>query len=213
MLVTGTHMAPFWFIPMMALIYLISPALVRLDQMRWGYWTIVPLLLVAMVVGRSFHDANPLQNFAFYLPIYVIGMATSRHRAWFVPLLSRYFPLLLACIALPLIDRSADHWVDTVEFLTKIAFCLGLTGMFARVSGDLPDWVDYLGTISFGIYFIHYYAVAVLTIASKSVLSGFFAQGIAAYGLVVMSVLTASVIAVLILKTLLGSHSRMVIGA
>lgn len=213
MLVTGTHMAPFWFIPMMALVYLISPVLVRLDRIRGGYGIIGLLLVVAMMAGRSPGDSNPAHNFLFYLPVYVIGMATSHYRANLMPYLSRYAPILMAFIALPLIDISADRWIDNVEFVTKIVFCLGLTGMFARFSGSLPGWVDYLGTISFGVYFIHYYAVAALTIASKSVLSGFFSCGVAAYGLIVMAVLGASIIGVTILRSLFGRYSRMIIGA
>ena len=213
MLVTGTHMAPFWFIPMMALVYLVSPALVGLDRIRWGYGAIGPLLLIAVMVGRSPGDSSPAHNFLFYLPVYVIGMATSHHRASLMPYLSRCFPILIACIALPLIDISADRWLDNVEFITKIAFCLGLTGMFAQFSGSLPGWVDYIGTISFGVYFIHYYAVAALTIASKSILSGFFARGLAAYGLVVITVLGASIVGVMILKAVFGRYSRLIIGA
>jgi peptidoglycan/LPS O-acetylase OafA/YrhL len=213
MLVTGTHMAPFWFIPMMALIYLISPTLVWVDRIRWGYLVIVPLLVASLAVGRSTGDSNPAHNFLFYLPVYVIGMAVSHFRNGLIPQLSRYFPALLLFIALPLIDISADRWVDNVEFITKIAFCLGLTGMFARFSVKLPTWIDYLGSISFGIYFIHYYAVAILTIASKSALRPFFNGGLTAYALTVLTVLSLSIIGVIMLKAILRRHSRMIIGA
>lgn len=213
MLATGTHMAPFWFIPMMAFVYAVSPVLVRIDKMRFGYIAIAPLLLVSLLVGRSTDDSNPFQNFIFYIPVYMIGMAVSKYREKLMPFLSRYFAPLMLFIALPLIDMSADHWLDNFEYVTKIAVCLGLTGMFARFSGNLPKWVDQLGTISFGIYFVHYYMVAILTILSRSVMSGFFTRGLAAYVATVIIVLGVATACVMIVKLLAGRYSRMVIGA
>lgn len=213
MLITGTHMAPFWFIPMMAIIYIVSPALVQLDRLPWAYWIIVPLLLLSLAVGRSPGDSNPAQNFVCYLPVYVIGMAVSHYRDRLIPQLAQHCWLLLLFIALPLADISAEQGLDSVEFLTKIVFCLGLIGALARFAHDLPRWVDYLGSVSFGLYILHYYAVAVLTIAAKSVLHTFFTQGIAAYALVVFGVTGASLVAVMIAKAILGTRSRLVIGA
>jgi peptidoglycan/LPS O-acetylase OafA/YrhL len=213
MLATGTHMAPFWFIPMMAIIYIVSPILVRMDRTPWGYLAIAPLLLISVLVGRSVHDANPMKNFLFYVPVYVIGMAVSHYREQVIPQLSRYFPVLLIAIILPLVAIALDPWLDNVEFITKILFCLGLTGLCARFSRNIPSWVNYLGNISFGIYFVHYYIVAMLNIAAKSVLNGFFSGSIIAYSVTVIAVLVPSIATVTIAKKVMGRYSRMFIGA
>jgi peptidoglycan/LPS O-acetylase OafA/YrhL len=73
--------------------------------------------------------------------------------------------------------------------------------------------VNYLGNISFGIYFVHYYIVAMLNMASESVLNGFFSGSVIAYSVTVIAVLVPSIVTVTIAKKVMGRYSRMFIGA
>lgn len=211
MLLTGTALAPFWFIPMMAIFYVISPLLIRLDASRHGYWILVPWLFVAMYVGRAAGDANPLQNAVFFGPVYVLGMCISRYRETLIPLLERFWPVLLIAIILPApIPLGTPLW-DPMMLLTKILVCLGLVGLLARTADRFPPAVDYLGNISFGIYFVHYYIVALITmLAAQGRLT--FLHGFPAYLLLLAAVTVASALIVATIKRIFGKYSRQIIG-
>ena len=211
MLLTGTALAPFWFIPMMAIFYLISPLLIRLDASRRGYWILVPWLFVAMYVGRAAGDANPFQNAVFFGPVYVLGMCVSRYRETLIPLLERFWPILLITIILPApIPLGAPLW-DPMMLLTKILVCLGLVGLLARTADRFPPVVDYLGNISFGIYFVHYYIVAAITVlAARGHLP--FLHGFPVYLALLMTVTAVSSLIVMVIKRIFGTHSRQIIG-
>ena len=72
---TGLHMAPVWFIPMIALYYLASPLFQLLDRYPLLYLGIPLLLWLSWEVPR--HWAPWIASIHF-LSVYVIGMAASR---------------------------------------------------------------------------------------------------------------------------------------
>lgn len=211
MLLTGTALAPFWFIPMMAIFYLLSPVLMRIDASRYGYWILVPWLVIAVLVGRAVGDANPLQNALFFGPVYVLGMCVSRFRERLIPLLERFWPLLIATILLPAPIAMASPLWDPMMLLTKILTCLGLVGLLARTANRFPPAVDYLGNISFGIYFVHYYLIAAITmLASRGKLP--FLHGFPAFFALLLAVTVVSALIVAIIKRVFGRYSRQIVG-
>ncbi|MDR6146740.1 surface polysaccharide O-acyltransferase-like enzyme [Sphingomonas sp. SORGH_AS870] len=212
MLATGSSLAPFWFIPMMTIFYLISPVLKWIDDHPRAYGIMLPWLILALFVGRSVGDANPLQNAIFFGPIYLLGMGVSRLRDRVIPVLARFWPLLIAAILIPIpISPSAAIW-DPVMLLTKILVCLGLVGLLSKVADHLPRKVDYLGDISFGIFFVHYYIVAAITIlANKGKLP--FLHGFAVYFGVLFLVVALSSIIVMAIREIFGRYSRQLVGA
>jgi probable poly-beta-1,6-N-acetyl-D-glucosamine export protein len=61
-LLTGKALAPFWFVPMVCILFLLSPVWKRIDERPELYWLIVPMLCVSAIAGRSFGDSNPLSS-------------------------------------------------------------------------------------------------------------------------------------------------------
>ncbi len=53
-MLTGKHLAPLWFVPTIALFYLVAPLLIWIDRkLPQGYWLILPLLALSTYLGRD----------------------------------------------------------------------------------------------------------------------------------------------------------------
>lgn len=210
MIFTGTQLGPLWFIPMMALLYLISPLLHAIDSRPRTYFLIIPLLIVALLIGRSPDDSNPFQNAIFYLPVYMIGMAASHFRSGWLGALQKHWLVMMMLIFIPhFVPPTTPGW-DGMIFLTKIIFCCGLVGMLSRFTSSVPKWIDAVGNASFGIYFLHGYPVAALTmiaVGRYTQLTGF--SGLMLYSAAVLAI---SMTGVWIVKRITGRWSRRIIG-
>lgn len=51
--ITGLHLAPFWFIPVITIFYLVSPVLVFADRCKFFYFLLPVFVLVSCFVGRG----------------------------------------------------------------------------------------------------------------------------------------------------------------
>src|SRR5699024_6316159 len=74
---TGKHLAPLWFIPMLALFIIGSPLLVAIDRHNL-YPVLLPVTLAfAVLLGRDSVSgmANVFGKALFMLPAYLAGMA------------------------------------------------------------------------------------------------------------------------------------------
>lgn len=210
MLATGTHLGPLWFIPMISILFIASPVLKWIDDNPRRYLLIVPALALACVVGRSPADVNPIQNAVFYLPVYLVGMAMSRigpgGGADIAPSWSWLIPLVFVPAFIP---SHIAGW-DSCVFVTKILFCCGLVGLLSRYATSVPRWVDDLGKASFGIFFVHGYAIAALVMISVWRITGL--TGMAGLLIYAVAVLGASLASVMVVKKLTGTWSRRIIG-
>lgn len=217
LLLTGKAIAPYWFIPMACIFFLMAPVWKLIDQNpRW--FLIIPVLLcVSAMTGRSFGDVNPFQNALFYAPAYMIGMATSHFRETLLPWLARLsLPLMLSVVA-ALLLRSVPDVVDFAAFVSKILFALGLIGWLSQArparSGDgFNKDALAIGESSFGIYFVHYYIIAALNML---IMSGSIGrpQGFLAFIALLAAVTAASVMIVLTVQMAFGRSSKMIVGA
>ena len=213
MILTGTAIAPFWFIPMFAILYLLAPLFRAIDARPMLYLVIAPLLVVSCFIGRAPGDTNPLHNALFFAPVYLSGMAVSHFKGQAVPALRRIWPLLILTIFAPLLVEPTNlAGRDALLLLSKMIVCLGLVGAAASMERFVSDRVNILGEISFGIFFVHYYIVAVLAIlADKNYLP--FVQGIPWFLFLIAAVTLASAMIVLVIKRIAGPYSRRIIGA
>src|SRR3546814_10482814 len=60
---TGRMLTPYWFIPMIAIVFVLAPAFVAVDRRPWLYWSILPLTALAMMVHRrSEEHTSELQS-------------------------------------------------------------------------------------------------------------------------------------------------------
>ena len=224
-LLTGKHMAPMWFMPMIALFILAAPAFIMVDRLNL-YPALLPVtLLIAMWLGR---DADlglggVLGKAVFTLPAYLSGMAFSRHRVALEDWCHRRILLLgLAVAGLSAVIVAANFTALDLTLPQKILAGVLLLTLFRTIEFG-PVFTRRMGMIadeSFAIYFIHGYVITGLRLAADGAGPAALSHGMAqptetAVGLIslILFATLVSLLVVYISRHVFGRRSRMIVGA
>ena len=206
-LLTGSRLAPFWFIPMMAIFFIFAPAIHLVDTKPILYLVLIPLFALSFWVGRT--PNHPFQNALFYLPVYVSGMLASNQRERLIPFLRSGWPMLLTLSLVPWTIDSGAPGLDYAFLISKLLWCLCIMGMIDAFDAKIPAWFDTLGDMSFGIFFVHYYIISCI----KNANAWLGASGISFVVVTFTITLLASILFVICSRKILGQRSRVMIGA
>jgi len=129
--VTGLHLAPVWFIPMIVLFYLAAPVFHWFDRCPRAYWILPALMLLSYIVPRHW---NPVIAFVHFLSIYVFGMFCSRYKQQVLPLTFKYLILLVVLFAvLVVVQWLYTHEVQGyINYWIKLIVCVATIAVLAR---------------------------------------------------------------------------------
>lgn len=226
-LLTGYHILPFWFIPMITVFYLLAPLLLWIDRDGRLYYTLPLFLGVTVFVHRPATFIHVWHSTAYFLPVYIFGMWFSHHRervkAWF----ERHLPWLLALTAgltateVFVFERggaiysralfSSEAGVLGTNAIQKLLLCGILIVLLDRWDARVAKRLTLTADLSFGIYFLHMYFIQAYT---QFALGDIFPRGgVPRYALAVAVVTGLSVLCLLIAKKILGKHSRKFVGS
>lgn len=182
MLITGKHFGPFWFLPMITLIYLIAPLLLFLDRTSWFYRFLFPLIFLAgCFLYRFGHNSSIFESFLYFLPIYMFGMWASHYRELFlnkgyqllIPLIVLYGVItcleILDILAIGKTYAYGEQLKDNaylINFgkLKTSALCIIFMIILYRLRHLKASILGVLATYSFGVYFVHLYVIRLLEI-------------------------------------------------
>ena len=219
---------PLWFVPMICVFYLFAPCLLWLDARRFGYWLLPPLFLLASFIHRPFHQTHLSQTVPYFLPVYVFGMWVGKNLAavmsWVRSFRWACAGVILMLSAYEVLTReragaiesvrafSTERGVFDVNIYMKVLLSLLVLEALQRCPRVLARGLDYLATLSFGVFFVHYYFVywgKIWRINTGNALEG--SIGTIVLGTVVVTAL--AVLLVALLRRLLGPRSRYVVGS
>ncbi len=211
---TGLHLAPLWFIPMITMFYLIAPFLIKADQSEYFYYSIPFLLLLSCIIDRGM----PHQSFFHFFSIYTLGMFCSHYKEKINKILASYGSLLLltflVCFLVYIEFYFMKGTMTFVNFLQKCLMSLLFLGiLIGLVKETQPRLIKIVADTSFGIFFIHSYVLTsgkmIYISINGSLVTG---NGI---GYFIISILTTllCLMLVLIIKHIFGSKSRYVVGS
>lgn len=211
-LLTGSHLAPFWFIPTIILFYLASPVLYWLDRKPWFYYLLPLVLLIPVFVSRGSY--NPAKSFVHFLPVWILGMACSRHRETATRWLDMGFWWLLVAFicffALELVYAVGTHsWYSSIG---KIILTLFLFEAFRRWGEGSARWFALAGTLSFGLFFVHSYVISTGKLIVERLLGTQPAGNLLLYTVSVVVAVFLSIAAVQVARLLFGRYGRNLIG-
>ncbi len=224
MLLTGSHMAHFWFIPAITLIYLVGPGLLALERRGILYWLLIPLVFWSMVMSRDGLQlvtglglvAAPASKALYMLPAYIAGMAMRRHYDLLDALIRKHWLALSALTTIAFAFLLTDtlpglHWAFAWKLLSG---ALVLTALGLLPSGLSLRPIELLGTYSFGIYFVHGYALKALSFAleQQSALADVLAFDWLGYVLLTTLTALACTLGLVSCRKLLGHRSRYLVG-
>lgn len=209
--VTGGHLGPLWFIPMILFYYLISPAFDLLIKRGWLVWAFVLSVVPAVCMGRPHGNSNMFQSAVYFLPPYMLGMILSG-RGDFLKSLVRQpsLGLIVSVGGLLIFGKSLFlglHW--------HLPFGLFAAAMLLNFMQSSLNYkiklLDLMARLSFFLFFVHGYFVGYFR-------SVFRKMGVFSYpDLVVILVFVATLILCLMayipLKYKIKGRSRYLIGA
>ncbi|MEZ6132899.1 MAG: acyltransferase [Planctomycetaceae bacterium] len=211
---TGYHLAPLWFVPMITIFYVFAPVFVRLDRNGVLYYLLPVFVVVSVLVQRG----SPDQSFVHFLSVYVLGMACSRFKTQVSDVTSRTFfliPVLAAFMALGLVEFQLNvdppnYW----NYLQKVLASLFFLGLFCRFNNHLQSTTAHvIADTSFGVFFIHSYVLTAGKLAYEHFFHHLPTGSVVLWLLVSMATLGICVAAVLLVRKLTGRYSRYLIGS
>lgn len=209
--VTGRHLEPLWFIPMITLFYIASPLLIKLDRKNILYYSLPFFVIVSSIVPRN--NLNIFQAFVHFISVYVGGMFCSKYREQTINFTKEYFLALVALFFLVFIADVYTTYIGSVlAFLNlwgKLILCLLLINILQRFDAIVRDKFNYLAEISFGLYFIHAYTVSAI---SKIIPDGSVNGNIIYFSLYAFSAIGVTTLILFIAKQILGNRSRSIVG-
>ncbi|MGE4300619.1 MAG: acyltransferase family protein [Victivallaceae bacterium] len=152
-LLWGTASVPFWFIPMIMVFFILSPAWVWIDR-RGLYYLCAPLAVVPFVVGRG-HHFELWRNILFFFPFFLAGMALSRYwprvHGW---LAAHRWRLLILLPAIP-VAASFAHDCEPLQTASKTAATLFVVTMFGCFDIARGRALGLTAAASMSIYLYH----------------------------------------------------------
>ena len=211
LLLTGLHLGPLWFIPMIFTLYLSTFAIRELERFRYGYLLafLISLGLALTIFPRPQFNDNPLGAAGHYLPIFLLGALLCERNAMVRTLAQKYWAgfLILAMLLLSLssqLDRD-------VQFPLKIVALISIFIFFTRFENVHMTFVDVLAGYSFAIFFLHGYVVAVIRILLAR---GILATQIQSLGFILVSAIVIAICIAIayLLKRVAGRKSRYLVG-
>ena len=223
---TGAHLYPLWFIPMIVIVYLISPLLIWLDLHPVCYWTLIALLPLSLAFPRP--QINAIwQSFLYFLPVYILGMFASRYLDQILLLTKKYFvflaavSVLLSCVYAyqNFLDETLSSTYLYVNTLNREIQCFLLLYLLwhfdARIDHRLHQVLAFLANISFGLYFLHGYIISIyFKLAAKlPIVGSWLGQGnLMTFMFASILVTSIGILLVVLPQKNLGKNSRYVIG-
>ncbi|NVO25743.1 acyltransferase family protein [Donghicola mangrovi] len=213
--VTGSHLGPLWFVPMIVIFYLASPFFNAIKNR-------LDLLLLAFVIagilgaflGRPTFDQNSLQAFVYFMPAFLLGQIFylkkelfTRQGRWCFLITLAGWPGLIATQYGQDIDG-----LPGVDLLFLVIFNTGAMGIFYRYLNGWNRWVDLFARISFYLFFAHGYLVGALReIYGRALDHGMSPWVFVIFGFAVT--VLGCLAGYVVVKMLLGRRSRIFIGA
>lgn len=228
-ILTGLHLAPFWFISTIVLFYLSAPLFHALDN-RKAYRYFFPLIfLTSFFTYRPLYNADPFLSYIHYFPIYYLGMWTSFNRQkiltagnWvLIPMIAAYLFITLGEIIgwMPARERISFEQIlrdgqilFNADMLKAALLCFILMILLYRYREKRFLFLEILGEYSFGIFFVH----CLFIFGTNKIWTSIFGPmefSMVSFIIYFAYILFISIVTVFFVKKMTGRYSRILIGS
>ncbi|MBB4189338.1 acyltransferase family protein [Sinorhizobium terangae] len=224
----GEAQNTYWYIPVVVLLYALSPILHRLLTTAARYPMLIAAVTLPLFFSRTGTDVT-IATCIFFTGTYVIGLYMGEDVEGRLGAIARYLPLLgvVAAITTALLwflyTHGIDKWGPTslresVHFVQKLALGALILIWLWRRCKDLPLVVartlDLVALSAFGLYLLHGFVFRIcLRIASAVVASPDSTWNLIGGGAIIFCLgLLSCLVIIFLLRVLLGKHSRLLVG-
>ncbi len=179
----------------------------------------------ALLKHRPLYMIGPIQNYTYFVPYFLLGVLCaqnisffeSKHNLWKIALLSA---ILVSIYQVYVVGKSVAYVKDPflydgldLMFIQKILIILTFMGLSNKIEKMNFNWLSQLAAISFPIFFIHGYALLLLSELGLENLYAFVNNSLLITIIKVVIVLSISIVSALIVKKIFKKNSRYIIDA
>lgn len=164
--ITGSHLGPLWFIPVLSIIFLCVPLSLFLSGNVKGMQCAAFISLVLILItNRPENDSNVILSFIHFFPVYILGMFFCFYRNVFINVKFYAFYLFFTSLLFSIelffdLYPSFSILVKSFAFLFFCSFFL----KFENSKSKVFFYISVLADSSFAIYFLHGYFVGLLRV-------------------------------------------------
>jgi probable poly-beta-1,6-N-acetyl-D-glucosamine export protein len=229
LLITGRHMGVFWFIPMISIVYLIGPLILRFARTK-AFMYIVPVLtFLSLYTFRFGYYANIVLSLEYFFPIYLFGIWVYKLKEFFFQH-ARTVVIILGIIYLGISIGEMLEWLpfnETIglrdvkytvyrfnynKFKMVLFILFTLSGFHIFNHVRIPP-LKLLGDYSFGIFFVHLYVIQVFRLLDRARYLPISPPSLLSFLAYYVVVVLLTVIIVKLVRLSFRDYSRYVIGS
>jgi surface polysaccharide O-acyltransferase-like enzyme len=211
---TGKHLAPLWFIPMITIFYVIAPVLIKADKNKLIYFGLPLFIALSCFVGRGF----PPQSFIHFFSAYLLGMYCSHFKDVINPFISRYVFIVFSFSLIAFFSVYEFLYMEGtmtyINYLQKLSMAIFFLGLFIKFNSYLNSkLVSVIADTSFGVFFIHSYFLTSGKLLYQKI-NGEPATGhLVLYFIVAIATLLICSYLIILVKKAFGKHSKLIVGS
>ena len=208
LMITGAHLGPLWFIPMIVIFYVLFPLLIFILNVKKINFCLALIisLCIGMYVERPENNDNIMQSFLYFFPAYLWGIML--YRAPNIIELFKKYSLIFCALFIFLVPMfyGVNGYSSALDLPIKIFFATLLYSFFSRYFDRKINTFNLFAQVSFFLYFIHgyfaggfrmYFGSNSVEINNYILLAGVFG-----------GILTASLLTFYMLKPFVGKYKR-----
>ncbi len=220
--ILGNAQVQYWYIPFIFLIFLISPLLLKIPKKF--FLKIVFIGCFFPLLGSRTGREISIGQYIYFTPIYILGIYTAMNYSNVISIIKNNTHLLITLVIIStgillLLKGEAYYlsWINITEsvfYIQKISICFLTIILLMKFENKNIAILNCFAKYSFAVYFIHilvknsYIKFWYYNACSKA---SYFILPLSVF--FVITVIFITLFICLILKKILGSHSRFFIGA
>jgi len=166
-LISGSHLGPYWYIPVIMVFFIISPAIIYLKKFKAFQFFLIISLLYSLLTMRP-ESYNVLNNLIYFFGFFHLGIVMAMHRhlleKWFSSKKSLLFHTLAWTITYTSLVFSISPPYRTLQLLLLGGLLMNIAYKIRPSKAEKA--LSLLADYSFGIYFIHQYVINIFAIAA-----------------------------------------------
>jgi len=224
-LTRGSASFTLWYIPVLLVLYLVTPLLAKLIALPNFKYLLFIIMLLPLIISRNWPEVV-WENYVYFIGAYTVGLwvGTNYQKVvQFVELRMNWVALIALVTTLVLYgfyEWEVKTWRfislrESVFYIQKLSLAALALVLFQKVPKKLPVWVDILARYAFPIYFMHGFLLDALYTALQALGLSIPNTAVAMLVSVLVTgvILLVCVVVTYVLQRVLARRSRHFIGA
>ena len=211
LMMTGAHLGPLWFVPMIVIFYVASPAFIFIQRNKGLMAAFLLSLIFGAYVGRPEFNENAFHSFAYFLPAFFLGMLLSERKSLYESIM-KYSEILIFIYAILISILYINIEINTsVDLFIKLLLAFLILALCRKRINHKIVWLDLFARLSFYLFFVHGYFTGLARIAFRE--TGIQFEEYSALLFVFMYTVLVSLAGYVVCKLILKDQTKFVLGA